>query len=126
MNPLKAAQRLYALRASWLGDGGAPVPVAQAKARAQTCLACPENDSRWWEGIARHAVQWALKIDAVRATEGLTTGVETGLHVCRACDCILRSKCWVPLKHVLATTPLDALPSNCWIKTESAPPLPPS
>lgn len=118
MNALKAASRLYAVRVSWLGDGGEPVARDVASARAAICLACPNNQPRLWENMARHLVSWALGVDRLRSELKLATGVETGLHVCAACDCVLRCKVWVPNEHVEATTDLAALPENCWILTE--------
>ena len=126
MNPLKAATRVYKLRASWLGDGGEPVPTPQAIARAEVCLACQFNQARLWEGIARTAVSWALGIDHLRAELKLSTGNETGLHVCAKCDCVLRCKVWVPLKHaVLSVDRITDLPDHCWLYKEACSSSPP-
>lgn len=120
MNPLKAATRLYQLRSSWLGDGGDPVPTPQAIERAEVCLGCEFNQARFYENIARSAVSWALGIDHLRAELKLSTGHEIGLHVCSKCDCVLRCKVFVPLKHIVATSDVTDLPSFCWITTELA------
>lgn len=110
------------MRASWLGDGGQPVTPQQSHARASVCLPCPYNNANRpaWKFIAEVG-SWELRhqIELKREMK-LSTPMDDWIHVCDACGCLLTLKVHAPLKHILATTDLDALPSYCWIKVEKA------
>lgn len=118
MNPIAAATRAYKLRSSWLGDGGQPVPVPLANARAAICLHCPLNSSKAWESIAGDVMSWALRVNRFKEQMHLHSDEEKKLHICDACSCVLRLKVWVPLEHVVETTPLEKLDQKCWILAE--------
>lgn len=120
MKTLKAAIRYYNLRASWLGDGGQPVPVAQAQQRADTCIACPLNNSdrKVWELFTATASKELHHQINLKAQMELHVKDEDKLHVCDACDCYLGLKVWSPLVHILATTPTDNLHADCWVRKE--------
>lgn len=122
MNPIAAATRAYKLRSSWLGDGGQPVPAALSSARAAICLICPKNNAHAWENIAGEVMSWALQINRIKDQMQLRATKEDQLHICDACDCVLRFKVWVPLEHVVETTPIEKLDPKCWILAERAKP----
>ncbi len=124
IRPLKAAIRFYHLRASWLGDGGQPVPQAQASARAAICCQCPLNNrSRpLWQWIAERASADLRQQVELKASMKLHARDEDLLGVCDGCDCLLSLKVWAPLKQVLATTPLEPLHPACWIRVEAPTP----
>lgn len=108
------------MRASWLGDGGQPVPQMQANARAAVCLECPKNKAHpIYEILTMPAVSEVEHQLKLRDDMGLRVKGEENLHVCESCWCILKLKCHVPLHHILGTTDLKVLPDNCWILDES-------
>lgn len=107
----------------WLGEGGVPVPVQQAQARANVCLSCPHNTkggflvSKITKPIAMaiHS-QLKLKHDMALKLEG-----EENLQTCNICICNLRLKPWVPTKHLMEHTSeevLNEFPEECWVKKE--------
>ena len=119
MNPLRAAISLYRLRAEWLGEGGEPVAISTANERAKVCLQCPQNQPNpILERTLAPVISHLLRLQDRMRLAGLDA---RGLHVCNACDCLLRFKVRVPIKHVLATTPLEKLQQEgprCWILVE--------
>lgn len=119
MNPLRAAIALYRLRADWLGEGGEPVPLTHSQQRSLVCLKCPKNQPNpIMEKALRPVLAKLLRLQAQMQPEG---NVVPGLHICSACDCLLQAKVHVPLKHILATTPLEKLQQEsprCWILCE--------
>lgn len=121
MNPFKAALRYSRLKAAWLGQGGVPVPPAQASARALVCKACERNVTRpLWERLtAREAGDLRRTIELHHHLR-LATPHDTSIHTCSVCLCYLQLKVHVPLAHVLATTDTDDLPAHCWILRERA------
>lgn len=106
------------MRASWLGDGGQPVPLAQANARAAICFTCPRHGTNRvkWEALS------STVADQLRLKLGLDLHVdrESELHVCGVCDCYLPLKVWTPLEHILTSSDTRGLPRECWIITEFA------
>lgn len=120
MNPLRAAQRFYEMRSSWLGDGGQPVPQVQANARAAVCLSCPKNKPHMlYEILTVPAIAEVQHQLNLRGEMGLSVKGEENVHVCESCWCILRLKVHTPIEHLLKTTDLSLLPENCWILDES-------
>lgn len=119
MNPLRAAISLYRLRADWLGEGGEPVALTLANERAKVCLTCPKNQPNpILEKALRPVLAKLLRLQAQMQPEG---NAVPGLHICSACDCLLQAKVHVPLKHILATTPLEKLQQEnprCFILQE--------
>lgn len=123
MNPLKSAISLYRLRADWLGEGGVPVESALIEARTQTCLQCPQNLPN--PILERALAPVIAKMLRLQAQMQLAANDVPGLHICNACDCLLRFKVKVPIKHILKTTPLEALQKEnpvCWILAERSSP----
>ncbi len=122
VNALKAAISYYRLRASWLGDGGAPVPLTLATSRSLVCLKCPLNEKMpLWEVLTTIAATHLRKQLALKASMQLAVPGEDGLHTCKACLCHLPSKVFVPIKHIKETMPLEALSAlheRCWILAE--------
>jgi hypothetical protein len=123
MNPLRAAQRFYEMRSSWLGDGGQPVPQEQANARAAVCVACPKNQPHHlYEILTVPAVVEVERQLELRDKMKLHAQDEDKLHICEACWCVLRLKVHTPLKHILGTTDMNALDPRCWIIAENSKP----
>ena len=122
MNLLARALSFWKLRASWLGDGGQPVPQALANARSAICLTCPKNQPNpIREALLRPAVNQLLPM---KAQMQLAVPGEDGLRVCQGCECLLVWKVWVPLPHILATTEraeLSQANPRCWILSETEP-----
>ncbi len=116
---LKQAQQAYELRKSWLGDGGVPVPPIQSQARADVCLKCPKNVEKPIQELLTEPValivrrQIELKNKLKLRVEG-----EKSLHVCDACNCVLKLKVHTPLKFILENTETNNLDPNCWILWE--------
>lgn len=125
---LKQAQRAYELRKSWLGDGGVPVPPIQSQSRADVCTGrltgtpCPKHVEKPIQELLTEPValivrrQIELKNKLKLRVEG-----EKSLHVCDACNCILKLLVHTPIKFIEETkTPelIESLPDHCWQKRE--------
>lgn len=122
MNPLRAAINYYNMRASWLGDGGQPVPQDQAQFRANICLSCPKNKPHpfyaFLTALAAHELRAQLEM---REKMKLKVEGDDDLFICEGCWCVLRLKVFAPLKHLLATTNLEDMHQDnpkCWLLTE--------
>lgn len=107
---------------SWLGAGAVPVLAELSEARAQTCLKCPQHGQGDWKAYftkkAADVVQRQLE---ERTKLKLETTVDDQLGVCMACDCPMKLKVHVGLKHILDRIPADSkakLDKNCWILAE--------
>lgn len=119
MNILKKAIDLYNLRTDWLGAGGQPVPLEQAQARADVCLKCPMNQERpIYEMFTGKVARTILSQIQLKDKMGLKVRNEASLHVCQACQCILKLKVQAPLKFIVENTPTDDLHPDCWISSE--------
>lgn len=106
--------------AEWLGDGGKPVPIEQAQARANVCLRCPRN----YKGSWAYSMATQIAINAqmtLRRTMGIKLENEDQLRICELCGCQMRLKVHVPFRHIYAHTTLEQfakLPKECWQLTE--------
>jgi hypothetical protein len=111
------------LLVEWLGDGGTPVSVPLATARAGICGNCPLNNltpeatsklkKRIGAAIKRHV--------ALKQKLELTVPNEAALGICDACSCVLPLKVWVPLRVIAENTTskqLAKFADGCWIKNE--------
>lgn len=106
----------------WLGDGGKPVPHAQAEARSNICVTCPLNTpgdlTNWFTRGASELIR--KQVGAARDL-GMSTSSDDKLGVCSACSCPVALKVHVPLAYILKSIPADskkALDSKCWIRVE--------
>lgn len=118
MNPLKQAQQLYRVRASWLGEGGQPSPNAQL--RANQCLGCPHNQPKGFEELFKGVVASMVK-KQITLKEQLQATVdgEDRLHVCSLCGCYLPLKVHVPLHIARENTPdWGSYPGYCWLRMD--------
>jgi len=104
----------------WLGEGGEPVPLPQAQARAAICLKCPHNfrGSWLWSMATAKAidVQMGQKAELLLTVDG-----EEDLKICDKCGCQLKLKVHVPFVHIyryLADEALTKYPDSCWQKQE--------
>lgn len=109
----------------WIGEGAHPVPEDQANARSEVCLKCPMNKGR--SGRIKDTVAAAIaEYSRVKTKIGLHVRDEGALKTCAACDCPLKLKVWVPLKHILSHTNVGIFPDNCWVVKENRNPPTPS
>lgn len=118
---IRQSKQFFALHKAWLGEGMRPVVPEKAQARANVCLKCPKNidGSRL---KMRDAIAYLVtKTIEYRNHLGMHVEGENALGVCLVCDCVLKLKVHVPIKHIIETTPqsaIDELPDFCWQKTE--------
>lgn len=108
----------------WLGEGGTPVLISHAQARANVCLECPHNyKGRWLYSVA---VITAIKSQSkLRETLKIHVDGESDLHICDLCGCYLKLKVHVPFHHIHAHTSDEQFakfPEWCWQKTENQQP----
>ncbi len=104
----------------WLGDGGQPVPLDQAQARANTCLGCPHNyKGSWvWNMATSLAIASQMRMRQIMA---ISLFGEANLAVCDICGCQLKLKVHVPFHHIYRHTPDEMFakyPAHCWQKHE--------
>lgn len=114
-----ARRKLDGLRilAEWLGEGGLAVDREVAQSRADICLVCPKH-VRGGELTEAVALKIKEQIEFKNVMELRVRG-EKQLHTCGVCQCVLRLKCWLPLKKILPTPEeMNDYPSECWLKTE--------
>lgn len=107
----------------WLGDGGIPVPVEQAEARAQICVGCPQNvQPGWWERNLKLRVAQVIRHQLeLKADMSLMVPGEEALGMCRVCGCCNSLAVHVPVVHLKNHTSkrvLEAFPDTCWKKKE--------
>ncbi len=107
----------------WVGDGGRPVDQFLANARAKTCVECPENKNAGFFQRILASVANAIKEQTeIKTALDLKVDNEDKLQTCAVCQCHLRLKVWVPMKHILKSTDermLSQFPKNCWVLTEN-------
>lgn len=119
---VKRATEFYALRKSWLGEGGKPVPPDHAQRRADVCLTCPNNQEKpIYEIFAGTIANTVIRQLRLKDEMALRVRREECLHVCSVCLCILKLKVHTPLKFILESTSLEGLHEQnprCWILTE--------
>lgn len=105
--------------ADWIGEGGVPVPPAEAEARAGICATCPKNGKgSWTRFFTEPAANVIRRQMAIRNDMALSTSFDDQLGVCTACDCPLTLKVHVGMKHILAHTSPEGkaqLDPRCWI-----------
>lgn len=105
----------------WLGEGGIPVPINVAQARADVCNDnCPKNyHGSWlWNIATSMAIASQMKL---RRIMGLKLNGEKTLDVCEVCGCVLKLKVHVPFEHIYRHMSLEqfsSFPPNCWMLKE--------
>lgn len=116
------------LSVQWIESGAEAVVTELSTKRAETCAACPKNETGDWLSTftipAAAAIRKALE---ARSGMKLSTPVDDQLGVCQVCDCVTRLLVHVPLQKKLSVMPReihDALPPNCWVITEEKETLP--
>lgn len=106
----------------WFGDGR-PVEPAIAEKRASICVTCPQMqkaDIKTW--FQRIAAQEIFAIFNALNDLDLKTQHDEKLHVCKACDCPMKAKVWVPLSFIkkhMEPTAVAKLDARCWIHHET-------
>ena len=114
---IKEAQQFYQTRAAWVGAGGHPVPKHHAQFRADICVQCPMNKEKpIYEMLAAPVALLAKRQIALKNKMNLRVDGEKSLHVCDACDCILKLKVWVPIEFIDANHEFHP---SCWIPIEN-------
>lgn len=123
---IKTAAQGMAVVLDWFQAGGDPEPQELGERRAEICVNCVKNVKGAWYTVAP-AELLAATIKGWQALKGSTFNFETKqgdkLKSCDVCKCLMRVKCFVPLKHILEKTKpeiMAAFPKNCWIVQESA------
>jgi len=108
----------------WLGAGGKPVPAPQAEARGSVCVRCPHNmKGDWKTKFTELAAAGIMKVFGMMNDLDLKTSNDANLGLCEVCSCVLGSKVWAPLPHILKhmePKTKAALWPECWIKSEAA------
>lgn len=109
--------------AEWFGEGGSPVPIEKAEARASVCVGCPKHvpgdfKQRWNDLMAKEI----MTVLSMMKDLNLHTKYDQELKICDACDCPMKAKIWAPIhlirKH-LSDTVRSTLWDNCWIPKEN-------
>ncbi len=120
---LAQTRNFLAVRKSWFGNGGEPVSIELAQARANVCLKCPMNYKGDW--LWSMATQLAINAQSnLRRLMNIRLEGEENLGVCEVCGCKTKLKSLVPIKHIYRTMSGEQLtkyPSNCWIPKEIKP-----
>jgi hypothetical protein len=101
------------------GESGKPEPIHIARYRASVCATCPKNIKGDWMDRLKKGAADAIKVRLeIKHRMRLTLTNEHELGFCEQCGCVLSLKCWTPMEHIMAHTPLEEVakyPSNCWI-----------
>lgn len=124
MNRLKQAQQMYEIISDWLGEGGRPVHPDHSQKRADVCLKCPKNNtSVSFESRFKGAVAAKIKrLIEIKNQMNLRVNGEKSLGVCDVCECVLKLKAHVPIKHIVENmddVTMNDFPDDCWQKTEA-------
>lgn len=123
---IKKVDQFIKVRRDWLGEGGEPVPLEQAQARADVCTGrltgnpCKFNyQGSWlWSMITSMAIRSQMTL---RHIMNLKLEGEDTLRTCEVCGCPLKLKVHVPFKHIYRhTTPdhFSKFPDFCWKRIE--------
>lgn len=108
------------IRRDWLGEGGVPVPLAQAQTRAEICKTCPHNYRGAWLWNMATSIAIAHQMSELDKLDRHVTG-EADLCVCEVCGCQLKLKVHVPFHHIYRHTndeTFSKYPDFCWQQQE--------
>lgn len=119
---VKQAEQFFRLRRDWLGDEESPVEPCHSQSRANVCSICPKNVRKPLQEIfsAPFASEVRKQIEYKNHLKLSVLG-EDSLHICDACQCVLRLKVHVPIKFIAQNTTreiLEDMPDFCWVKHE--------
>ena len=120
MNLLERAKTMVngaSTLALWLGSGGMCVSQETAQKRTDICLVCPMNQ----EGnqITESVAQAIKEQVELKNHLGLKTQGIKSLKSCKACDCFLPLKIFVPLERILPNEDEKSkLHPACWLLHE--------
>lgn len=113
------AMRFNDARRHWLGDGGVPVPNAQAQGRSNGCIKCPMNKKMGvYEGLTKAAARLVAFQIEIKNEMKLHVEGEDKLHICDACGCVIELKIHQPINVIQETTDESKLHPDCWILKE--------
>ncbi len=120
---LAQTRNFLAVRKSWFGNGGEPVSIELAQARANVCLKCPMNYKGDW--LWSMATQLAINAQTnLRRLMNLKLEGEQDLKTCEACGCKILLKVHTPIAHIyrtISTEQLTKYHQDCWIRKEIKP-----
>lgn len=120
MKPQHLATAWRTFRA-WQRDQYRLVSQSTAESRAQVCVRCPLNVDK--QNVATRLLGHNFDPKEFFAVlQGRHTPQDDRLHICDACDCIMRLKIWLPLSIIKDYMPhetIQALDLKCWILHES-------
>lgn len=103
--------------AEWLGENMEPVAPELSEWRAEQCAICPHNSPR--KGKMERMVAEAIREhENAKKTAALETPLDAKLNTCSLCNCHLKLKVHVPLKHIDSIQNKVSFPENCWITKE--------
>jgi hypothetical protein len=115
---LKQGVEFFALKEAWLGAGGKPVPLEDAERRAHICIQCPYHDTSTglFEGLKKNIASTVRRQLEVRSKMKLEVSVESQLHLCGVCGCVLKLLVHVPEDILVEHLKTDSheYPSYCW------------
>jgi hypothetical protein len=107
----------------WLGDGGVPVSRELAESRSAICEDCPQNSkSHWSLFFTAPIAKGFAKLIEIKNEMKLHTPSDAKLGACKACDCCLPVKVWVPLTHIKCNMSKETegkLADRCWVTKET-------
>lgn len=105
---------------NWLGEGLRPVEQALAEKRASRCIECPQNtEPNFLERFETAAAEEIKKLSEIKNDMQLRTPHDAQLHMCAVCQCVMRLKVWVPIKHISNETKTETLNKLSAVKTKS-------
>lgn len=119
-NYLQRINTARKIRRDWLGEGGVPVPLEQAQARADICRTCPQNYRGLWLWSTATALAIAHQMRELDKLDRHVKG-EAELNVCEPCGCQLKLKVHVPFHHLYRHTNDETFakyPDFCWQRKE--------
>jgi hypothetical protein len=106
----------------WLGSGMQPVAKELALARSVVCLKCPLNRlGDFWQRLEGTIAENIRSLVAIKNDMILTLPDEKKLYSCKACDCWLPLKAWVPIEFIKDSTDAETMQKfhkSCWIPKE--------
>ena len=120
MNLLETARQYVngvSILKDWLDAGGITVDKELAQSRANICLKCPKHNDNW--SIVESVAVEIRKQVGLKNHLNLKISGEKQLHICGACQCVLKLKVWLPLANILPEPEeRDKFDKSCWLLLE--------
>ncbi len=122
MNLLDRIKHLSAaipILTEWLGPNGISVTQEVAQRRTDICLKC--NLNQLGSTVVESVAAAIKKQKELRIGLGLRTDGIKGLKTCKACECPLPGKIWIPLDRLLVGETEESLKTyavDCWLRNE--------